>query len=235
MSNKITVILVSGKSQNGKDSLFIEAGKPLGFKRFAYADVLKDLVAKIYNFSHDQMYGSLKDFPDFRYPNKADPKYLSIPSWNLEKNELNNPRTMETYMEAGLAWLNPIYTEYLTPRRILQIFGQDQRKIYQDVWSSYLFNSEINKAIEQGYTKFMVTDLRFHDEVRVAKEWAEKEPKVDLLLFRVNRPGVVAKSGAEDISETQFDNYTEWNEVILNDGDLNHLGEIGRAAIQKYL
>src|SRR3989304_6911590 len=114
--DKTTVLLLGHKSQAGKDTIggFLSE---LDFARVAFADKLKDVVADLYRFSQDQMYGALKDVEDARYLNIYDEKYIY--------------RDIAGIGGSGKERVvNPEYKEFFTPRRMLQIFGQQQRAMY---------------------------------------------------------------------------------------------------------
>lgn len=210
------VLLLGHRSLSGKDTV---AGflKDLDYKRFAFADKLKETVADLYDFSHEQMHGELKDVPDERYPNFFDPRTTCVPTG-------------------------------FTPRRILQKFGYDQRSIYPDIWATYVAKKiewDINFS-SKGMNKFCITDFRFRNEYEVMRKWAERynqelieedeergnptEPgtnlyamhRVFVLPVRIKRD-IVAKSGANDISEHDLDEFDEWYCTIHNDSTLENL------------
>ena len=133
MSDKILVILLGHKSMTGKDTFFSFI-KDRGFTRVAFADKLKSTVADLYNFSHDQMHGNSKDVMDTRYPNLIDPEFIRV------KGLFGFSRKVK----------NPDYKPFLTPRRILQIFGQQQRALDPNIWANYVFNVEIARLVKEG-------------------------------------------------------------------------------------
>lgn len=212
MTEKITVFMLSGKSRNGKDALFEACKEVCGWKKVAFADALKSKVADLYNFSHEQMYCNLKDEQDERYPNLYDPAFIkaTLPT-GLRQDGFQFAPTI----------VNPDYKPFLTPRRVLQVFGQDQRKLFPDIWASYVFSTAIPNCIKEGFNSFVVTDLRFKNEIKVAESF--KNNNFNIVKVRVNRPGVGALSGANDISETDLDDYKGWDFIIQNDLGLNEL------------
>lgn len=190
----VDIYLISGKSLNGKDSLY-EMCIDSGWVRASFADVLKEVVSKLYNFTYEQMFGNLKDVMDERYINLVDDSISSE------------------------------YKPFLTPRRILQIFGQDQRKLFPDIWASYLFNIKIPELIASGASKIAITDVRFKNEIAVAEKL--KPTNSRLIKVRIVRPGIVAKTNHLDISEIDLDDYSQWDFLIQNDGSLKDLQEKG--------
>jgi len=212
--NKSLVLMLGHKSMSGKDHFFSLSKSEFGFQRLAFADRLKSVVADLYNFSHDQMHGNLKDVMDERYPNYKDPKTLI--EW--EEDDYGPMVGLEGYSKEVP---NPDYKPLLTPRRILQIFGQDQRSLFADIWASYVFNVEIPRLQALGHNKFIVTDFRFKNEASVALKWANKHSdSFDLKFVKINRPSVTAKTAAGDISENDLNDFQSWHHIIENDSTL---------------
>jgi hypothetical protein len=197
----VTVVMLGHKSLAGKDTIYSFA-KELGFKRVAFADSLKYACMDLFDLTEDQVFGSSKDVMDKRYPNTRDCEWI--------------------FYDDGSEAENPDYKPFLTPRRILQLFGQDCRSLFPDIWASYIFNRTIPKLAAQGYNKIMVTDFRFKNEASVAQQWANTTGN-KLFMFKVHRPGVVAKTGAGDISENDLNDFGCWSGEIVNDGDLESL------------
>lgn len=227
--DKIYIYLVSGKSLNGKDSLYQLVKDQVGWKRVAFADKLKNTVMDLYNFTYDQMYGDSKDIEDQRYPNTVDEKrILDETKWSEDEIDLA--------LDNGVKWKsmlveNPNYRPFFTPRRILQIFGQQQRLLFPDIWASYVFTTEIPNYIKEGYSKFIITDVRFKNELDVAQRL--KPENCQLTKVRIIRPGIVANSGSNDVSEIDLDDYNQWDYVLCNNSTLDHLKEIGLDMISK--
>lgn len=194
MLKTVNVVMLGYRSLAGKDTC---AGflKDYGYQRKAFADKLKDVVADLYNLRDEQIHGCLKDVEDVRYINYRD----------------SNPST-----------------HFLTARRILQFFGQDQRSIYPDIWAQYIFNAIDYEVLTQDKSEFsyVITDFRFKNEYKVAERWnntfvdgVEKR----LRTIQINRPDVFARSGANDVSENELNDFKDWTHTIINDGSLDDL------------
>ena len=215
----ITVLQLGSKSLVGKDTFFNTA-KEYGFIRVAFADKLKNTVMDLYNFSHEQMYGNLKDIEDTRYPNTVDEKSILKPEWADSIDDVNlaldNGVTYKSMLMP-----NQDYKPFFTPRRILQIFGQQQRLLFPDIWAAYIFSTEIPRLVEEGHTKFIVTDFRFKNEAQVAMRWKNTSINNKLYLIKINRD-IFAKSGSNDISEHDLDDFTGWNFELNNNSTLEN-------------
>lgn len=223
MTQKVIVLMLGHRSLVGKDTS-AEFLKTYDWQRIAFADKLKSTVADLYNFSHEQMHGELKDVEDKRYPNTVDPETITV----YEEDEWG-PIPFPGYNHKEM---NPIYKPFLTPRRVLQIFGQDQRKIYPDIWAQYVFNQiDMERCLSSNPTqtfKYIITDFRFKNEFEVAKRWSEKkvEGPVDVEKYvfpiKINR-NVIAKSGPNDISEHDLDDFDGWYRIIDNNKAIDEL------------
>jgi len=118
----------------------------------------------------------------------------------------------------------------LTPRRILQVVGQDMRAIYPNVWASYIFDTLI-PSIEQtfisepGERTYIVSDFRFPNEYKVAKEWESADPYTRrLFTAKIERPSLELEfAGKTDISETALDDFQHWDACLINDGSIEDL------------
>lgn len=96
-------------------------------------------------------------------------------------------------------------------RRLLQRFGQSMRNnVDPDVWAAPV----LREAQSLG-RPVVFTDVRFLNEVTALRE-------ADATLARVVRPNRPSIHGAEDVSETQLDDYPVdlW---IVNDGTIDDL------------
>lgn len=220
---KPIVILLGHKAQTGKDTLASFFVKRHGFKRYAFADKLKDVVADLYGFTQNQMYGDEKEIQDERYVNNYDEEKLLLP-----------------FGQVVCAWQpNPIYRPHLTPRRILQIFGQQQRALYPDIWAAYVYRC-IQKDIDSGHTRFVIADFRFPNEYNVAlKDFGFQTALHSacgplLLPVKIERQIDKEISGNTDISETALNDFKLWNETILNNRSKAELFNHGFEILKKY-
>lgn len=114
----------------------------------------------------------------------------------------------------------------MTPRKVLQDFGQEQRKRYPTMWADYVYR-EIQKDIDGGGSGFYcVADFRFRNEHSAAKSFFDfKETLVvPIKMLRDVPEGLV--SGSNDVSEHDLDNFTKWSYLINNNGSIEHLEEV---------
>lgn len=183
--------MLGHKSQVGKDTLGDQLVQRDNFERLAFADKLKQTVQELYNFSSEQMYDPIaKNTPDVRYPN-----------------------TIDKPSDDG-------YTKHFTPRRILQIFGQQQRLLYPNIWASFVFNKIQEIHNNTGKENFIITDFRFPNELVVAKAWEQQNfYKRKVFSVKIQRTDLSKNfSGVEDISETALDDFSNWSFTLTNYG-----------------
>ncbi len=62
--SEIQAIAIAGKKGAGKDTVANHLVKNFGFTKLAFADPLKDAIEDIFGFSHEQLYGNLKEEKD---------------------------------------------------------------------------------------------------------------------------------------------------------------------------
>jgi len=98
----------------------------------------------------------------------------------------------------------------ITPRRVLQDFGQEQRSRFPDIWADYVFRQIENQTLVSSINnKFVITDFRFPNEYTVAKKYAEKN-NWDLITVKIVRSDQFRGNfaGSTDISEIALDNFS---------------------------
>lgn len=117
------IIGVSGFARSGKDTVGAYLERVYGFRRARFAAVLKEVCARVFGFSGDQIDGALKETPDARYPMPGVcPTCGTLCSssddggWRCEACER-------------------IYRSHLTPRLAMQTLGTEWgRRLCADVW-----------------------------------------------------------------------------------------------------
>lgn len=107
----------------------------------------------------------------------------------------------------------------LTPRQILQKFGQDQRAIDPDIWPR-LVTVDLERELAyypRASRRFVIADFRFPNEYWYLKKWAESH-EMKVLAYRIDRKRDEMFAGSTDVSETALDNFEHWDGVIENNG-----------------
>lgn len=137
---------------------------------------------------------------------------------------------------------NKEFADNIAPMRVrtfLQEFGTEVgRNIHPNIWINALFvdytptnKTTLANAVEKDFEdeaflpNWIITDVRFPNEAKAIKER-------NGLIFRIYRPSI--QSEDTHASETALDNYSGFDETIINDVDINELIHKTKAILQKY-
>lgn len=134
-------------------------------------------------------------------------KINTIVKYNLQRNDVYN--------------IKP-----LSVRKLLQREGTEngRDKYGSDIWIRYL-SEWMFTLKEKGITDFVITDCRFQNEVNWIKSENGKIIRVELDNLQSIYDGHINIETKNHISETELDNYTEWDLVLLNNMNSNILLE----------
>lgn len=224
---------------------FVQALAPYSpYKIKKFADKLKDIVCLLIGCTREQLED--REFKEstlgkeWNYYFAKDLLQVELYSFK-EYNQLKT--NQKTWFEE----------KQLTPRKLLQLLGTDcgRKIIHPNIWVNALFADYKNEISFPGYShmengdyiqthinvqdvdypKWIITDVRFPNEVDAIKERGG-------IVIRVNRPKikVVTDDLVTDIihnsknfgiveheSETALDQYKEFDHIITNDGTINDL------------
>jgi hypothetical protein len=101
-----------------------------------------------------------------------------------------------------------------TPREIMQKYGEFMRSVDRDYWIKALFRS----AEERNYPNILITDVRYKNEADACKE----RGGYLIQVIRENRDMI---ANSEHISETDLDNYKDFDFIVENNSSLDDLKE----------
>jgi hypothetical protein len=222
------IIGISGKKGHGKDTVgdilrtaLYRTRTEYGWQICKFADTLKDMVCMLIGCTRAQL-----EDPVFKNTELGE-------SWVTYSVNDNN-RTRDTWVVAGDE--RSIYNKYnvysknkLTPRLLLQLLGTEcgRNIIHPNIWINALFSkykqtipfdkifkqSDIEENSNWGFPNWIITDVRFINEVEAIKERGG-------IVIRVNNPNV--ESTDRHISETELDNYP-FDYIIENGSTLSDL------------
>jgi len=204
------VIAVSGYKGSGKDTVANYLVKEHSFKREAFADKLKNMVADTYKIPYASVYEqNLKELPLLEYPVESKDKFTAA-IHDILKGEFAE-------LEGKLYW---------TPRALCILEGSIKRAVNSSYWVESVISSIKSTRAYESYAndvcgangisdKFVISDLRYKSEVEQLRAAFGKE----LVTVRINR---FDSSPSTDASERDLDDY-EFNEVIDNKGTLEEL------------
>lgn len=112
--------------------------------------------------------------------------------------------------------IDPRYN--MTPRTMLQKLGSEaiRGQVWDRTWTDYVFKRLIPFAVEKGWTKFVITDLRFKTEVDDAINFALHN-NAKVRFVNVVRPEL--KTGADKhASENELRSFEDWDFRVVNFG-----------------
>lgn len=180
----LSIIGISGKKGNGKDTIGTHLIEKHGYVRVAFADSLKKGCQEIFGLSDEQVFGNdLKEVVD---------EY-----WGH------------------------------TPREILQKIGTDLIRnniskhlpnIGPDIWIRSV-ERQMKNLQEQGFNKFVITDVRFPNEL----EWIKKKNGRTIKVVRpVHNFPDYNESFSQHSSEIAIDGFI-CDHDVLNDSTIENL------------
>jgi hypothetical protein len=208
------IIGIAGKAGAGKSTAARVLVSEFGFVELAFADKLKKICQEVYGFSDDQLYGSLKETSDKRYPRNH--------TW--EDGGAVCACCGADYEAAHFGGL-PSQC-YLTPRYAMKTLGTEWgRHCYPNTWVDLAMRraAVFNEHVEHKKTGVVLPDLRFQSEfdALIAKGG---------YVWRILRPGGQMLSGNHP-SERGFD--AAPHDVIVNDTTLDNFRHNVRLAFER--
>jgi len=105
----------------------------------------------------------------------------------------------------------------LSVRAFKQRFGESMRKEFGSTIFIRVLKARMDKIMMSPNPPkvFVISDLRFPDELQMVREWGGK-------IIRIQRDVPAVRA---DFSETALDNYRDWDCVIDNNGTMDELFE----------
>lgn len=184
------VVAISAWKGSGKDDAAKRLIESYGFRRFSFADALKEMVAEQYDiplrYCHDNSY---KEMALGAYPVKTSDKWGEIVHSLLSAEMKNHPVTGE------LCW---------TPRALCILEGSIKRSVNSKYWVQRVF-----KQIKAHGGNAVITDMRYKSEANdIIAEFGSKAE-----LVRVNRFDDI---DTQDPSERDLDDYDRFSKIIEN-------------------
>lgn len=217
------VVAISGWAKSGKDTSadYLISN---GYKRVAFADVLKDMVAEQYciplQYCHNQ---ELKERPLEQYPvMPKDAFSLAISKLMFKEfRTINGHQAQEPHIDPSGAFLGATYDKaggsvqqlYWTPRALCILEGSIKRSVDSSYWVGRAIQ-KIDAAIQEGHS-VVISDLRYRSEVAQLRQAFNK----NLTTVRINR---FDSTPSTDASENDLNN-SKFDVNIENRGTLDDL------------
>lgn len=237
------VIAISGWKRSGKDTIAEQLIKEHSFERVAFADPLKDSVAKEYGIPRSHCDDpAFKEAPILHLPlSPKDAFGLGTAKLIYKECRTEEGKTpFDYYTDPSGAFMGVIssgsaFVEreqvaqlYWTPRALCILKGSINRTVRSDFWVKAAIDSiksnlvmhatsdlEATREREAKVNNFVISDLRYKSELGQLREAFGK----NLVTVRVNR---FDDCNSQDASERDLDNGT-FDIVIENRGTLEEL------------
>lgn len=228
----MNIIGISGQIGSGKDSIADYFIDKHGYQKHAFADPLKEFLAKIFEFSQEQLWGpsEKRNETDVRYDNS------NSESWEDAKDNLK---------QFGPSFVNEVVTKVnkrpvalqklfdwfhwlrenqspLSPRVCLQSLGSEWgRSIDADIWASYLL-VRAQRSLSSGVPAVIVSDVRLRNELQAIRDVGGKLIKVvrSSTDQEASNIGLIGHSSEQEQKSFLL---AEFDFVIINDGSLDDL------------
>ena len=198
------IILVSGKLQSGKNQFakYLEQSYTLD-----NVDVIQDC------FAQDLKDMCKKDFkPLVTYLNNLSEEIKDcIENYNQDDEFIQTLMKLRTFDENFYENKNDI------TRILLQLYGTEIFRKRVD--TNYWVNRMINKIKRSDKEVFIITDVRFPNEIELLFD----ENEFDVVVIRIERNIERDGSKHEHESETALDNYDQFTYIVDNNGSLEDL------------
>jgi hypothetical protein len=193
-----------------------------GWKIKKFADSLKDIVCLLIGCTREQLED--REFKEKElgeewwyqeYIHKFSGKYVKIPYGNKIPEDVYNDDSKGAFIK-------------LTPRLFMQLIGTEVAKeIHPSVWVNNLMKdykqigmmADEIKGIYKLYPNWIITDLRFPNELKAIKD----RGGISIRVNRHNHPNDI-NPNTEHPSETALDD-AEFDYTIINNGTIEDLIE----------
>jgi len=228
------IVAISGWKRSGKDTA-AEILISEGYKRVAFADVLKDMVAKEYDIPRAHCDDpAFKEAPILHLP--VDPKDAFTKT--IAELMFGEFRTAGGVTAIGFSYDESgkfvgvlgrsAETLYWTPRALCIFKGSGNRAVRSDFWVAKTIEDVHNISLENdtrhiSKNLFVISDLRFKSEVSQLREAFGDQ----LVTVRVNRFDTCQST---DASERDLDN-TSFDVLINNKGTLEEFNSYVKSVL----
>jgi len=207
-----TLLGFTGTAGSGKDTC-AELLRPMGFKSIAFADALRREVAEAYRIDGRML--TDRDTKEWPIDTLALGRCADFAFVRAVSGAFSNDLGTEEEAQA--------YSDFLSaprsPRWVMQQWGTEYRRTqdatyWLDIVTRWV-GTQRRAAMAEGRPALLcITDVRFENEARMVRALGGQ-------VLRVHRPDLapLAAGTAEHASEAEIRS----NEVVHNDGDIQHL------------
>lgn len=219
------IIGIHGKARSGKDEFCKILCDTYGFKRIAFADIIRELGIKYYNLDREEIMETKtkesrqilqgigvsvrNNISKVRSIFKKTPVDIGLsgfPRWaeeiavqefSVEEADL---RRKLKYIKTVLSGTVEMWSSELTT------FEQVSNGEDKEIWVNYLLNQPLGNDV------YVIPDVRFKNEYQKLQDSAFAKT---VKIFRVDNPPIEA--GSTHSSETQLEDVINWDFKVVNE------------------
>lgn len=190
---------ITGKAGSGKSEVARMLAELHDFHIIAFADILKEIARKVFEFSPVQLYGpsALRNKPDKRYVRPV--KRLVCDEYHHHTDACMEP-------------------EYLTPRHVLLSLGDWGRDCFKDIWVVRTMR-DVREAERFGVPGVIIPDVRMENEWRAIRKHGGKL----LLVKRSHGTTLKGKEARHETENSMPEQDDFYDFVIDNNSNLDDL------------
>jgi len=192
MTEPLRLIALTGRAGAGKDSVAATLVRHRNYRSIAFADALRAEIAECWRIDPRMLQDpGTKEWPipALAASNCGDPRFV----WHAARREHS-------------------LTEPRSPRWVMQQWGDFVRGLHGDGHYAEIVRRWIKRQYGSGWTRIVVTDLRFLTELAALRMTDLRA----LRVVRVRRPSLPPPVDAHP-SETQL-RHVEADDELINDG-----------------
>lgn len=209
---KKQIIALTGYAGVGKDTIADLLVEHLGFRKVAFADMLRAEVSIGFGVEITYLaHPSTKNHPMSALAMRRAPRELlgamAIAGVDIPRDATGHPTD---------EWLD----KPRAPRQIMQWWGTEYRRATHAHYWSRLLLQRIVDLMRDGETRFVITDCRFQNEADTVRTLRGH-------IWKVTRPGIDGRTTAEGAHSSATDG-TEFepDSVIANNYEVRHLQQL---------
>lgn len=188
------IVALSGWKRSGKDTAARYLIETLGYKRFGFADILKEMVAEQYAIPLEWLHNEeFKELPLSKFPVDTTDRFAGV------IHDFMDGEFKEIKIEEGDECS---FVKCWTPRALAILEGSVKRSVNSQYWVQRVVDQIIKEWHESAgeVGKFVITDLRYQSEAgQLRKAFGEQ-----LTTVRINR---FEDCESTDPSERDLDDY----------------------------
>lgn len=190
MNKKTMIIAISGKMQNGKDTIGEHLISKYGFKRVSFADKVKEIC-----IDYDNSTPTLRAKWNTQIASEIFPNIKgAIEKFDKLMQDIRSGDWQKLTQEECFV------TKPDHARLTMQKFAQGCREIFSDCWVNYA----LKRCLKEG-GRFVITDLRYKNEAFAIEmldgDW------INTQIWRVQRNNPSITTASNHISEVDLDAY----------------------------